>query len=385
MFKREFPSLNAAPSILGFGLMRLPTKGLLSKIIGGIEKSQVVLSNIDYEQGYKMVDCAILSGVNYFDTSWIYHAGKSEAFIREALKKYPRESYYLADKMPGWEVRNPADAERIFAGQLERCGTDYFDFYLCHSLSKGSFKKYERFLLDILIQKKKEGKIKRLGFSFHDDAENIGAIADAYPWEFAQIQLNYFDWKAQNAKLQYEQLFKRNIPVIVMEPVRGGSLAKLPQRAEKILKGAQPDKSAASWALRFCMSLPGVAVVLSGMSNLDHVRDNIETAQNFAPLNESEQKTLWAAEAVYRGKTVVPCTGCRYCMDCPHGVDIPKNFELFNEHTVFKVPISDTEWIKRQQKELGAAAASSCKSCGVCEKHCPQRIKISKWMGKIRI
>jgi len=364
--------------------MRLPTRGLLGKIIGKIEKGQIVLSNIDFEKGFEMVDYAILHGVNYFDTSWIYHAGKSEIFIREALKKHPRESYYLADKMPGWEVRSPEDAERIFSGQLERCGTDYFDFYLCHSLSKGSFKKYERFLLDVLIQKKKEGKIKRLGFSFHDDAENIGEIADAYPWEFAQIQLNYFDWKAQNAKLQYEELAKRNIPVIVMEPVRGGSLAKLPEKAEKLLKAAHPEKSVASWAMRFCMSLPGVAVVLSGMTNISHVRDNVETAKSFVPMSEAETKTLWAAEAVYRGKTVVPCTGCRYCMDCPHGVDIPKNFEVFNEHTVFQVPISNFEWIKRQQKALGTGAAEFCRACGACEKHCPQRIKISKWMGKIQ-
>ena len=379
MFKREFPLLNASPSILGFGLMRLPVKSVLGKI----DVLRPVLGNIDFETGKEMIDYAIANGINYFDTAWIYHHGKSEKFIREALKKYPRESYYLADKMPGWLVKTKADAEKIFAEQLVRCGTEYFDFYLCHALTADSFKKYENFLLDFLIQKKAEGKIQRLGFSFHDEAEKIAGIADAYTWDFAQIQLNYFDWKTQNAELQYDELTKRKIPVIVMEPVRGGSLANLPAKAEAILKAFAPEKSIASWAIRFCMNHNNVAVVLSGMSNFEQTRDNVETAQNFAPMTEEELARLWAAEAVYRGKTVVPCTACRYCMDCPLGVDIPKNFALYNEHVVFRVPAAEPEWLAGQQAALGNASAARCMACKQCEMHCPQKIKISKWMKKI--
>jgi len=379
MFKRDFPKLNASPSILGFGLMRLPVKSPLGKI----GKLRSVMGGIDTKKAQEMVDYAIENGVNYFDTSWIYHMGKSEVFIGKALARYPRDSYYLANKMPTWLIHSRQGAEKIFEKQLKRCGVDYFDFYLCHAVSKHNFKKYEKYALDFLIEKKKEGKIKRLGFSFHDHPESIDAIADYYPWDFALIQFNYFDYhSAIGSKHLYEALTKRNIPVQVMEPVRGGALAKMPKDAESVFKDFAPEKSIASWAIKFCMNFDNVSVVLSGMSNFEQIKDNIETAKNFEKMTENELKTLWKAEALYRGKALSPCTECHYC-SCPKGINIARNFSLYNEYFVHWVPLSEFGWLKDEQEKLGGGAAKHCVQCGACESKCPQKIKIGKWMKKI--
>ena len=245
-------------SRLGLGTMRLPVKGIIKREANPI---------IDYKEAQKLVDFAIENGINYFDTAYMYHAGKSEKFIGTALSKYPRESYYLVDKLPIWMFKKCADMEKIFSNQLKRTGTAYFDNYLLHSLDKNNFEKCEKFgAYDFLVEKQKQGLIKNIGFSFHGTIDDLKQIVSAHHWDFAQIQLNYLDWKNQDAKTQYEILTEAGIPVIVMEPVRGGKLADIPKDAEKLFKNINSDASAASWAIKFVANLPNVVTILSGMN-----------------------------------------------------------------------------------------------------------------------
>jgi aryl-alcohol dehydrogenase-like predicted oxidoreductase len=256
---------------------------------------------IDYPAAEAMVDLAMKSGCNYFDTAYIYHGGESEKFAGDILSRYPRESFYLASKMTVWIADSPSDIERIFQEQLERCHTDYFDYYLLHSVNESVWQKSLDFkVLDFLKQKKAEGRIRKLGFSFHDTPEFLRKVVAAYPWDFAQIQLNYLDWDLSRAGEQYEILTQAGVPVIIMEPVRGGALASLCPEANALLKGAAPDLGIASWALRYAASLPNVLCVLSGMSDKTQLLDNIGT---FSPLNcltESEQNILSQAIEVHK-------------------------------------------------------------------------------------
>lgn len=361
MEKRKYKDTGAEISLLGFGCMRLP-------------KVDPEKQDIDFEQAQALIDYAYAHGVNYFDTAYMYHGGQSELFIGQALKKYPRDSFYLANKMPVWMAETKEDVDRIFHEQLRKCGVDYFDFYLCHSLNRGHWKRLEEFgVYDYLTEQKKAGKIRQLGFSFHDKPDLLEEILQTHTWDFAQIQLNYLDWEMQNAKRQYELLETYGLPCIVMEPVRGGALATLSPEAVSLLREADATRSVASWALRYAASLPNVMTVLSGMSAPEQVRDNIQTMTPFVPLTPEDKALLQRAVQLYLKSRTVPCTACRYCMDCPAGVDIPLMFQIFNQ---FKM----TENAAAARDAFAAAGeekqAAHCVVCRKCTQHCPQLIDI---------
>ena len=369
MEMRQYRDTDVKVSLLGMGCMRLP-------------KVDPEKEDIDYEKAQEIIDYAYANGVNYFDTAYGYHGGQSELFVGQALKKYPRESFFLASKMPIWCVKEKGDVERIFNEQLQRCQTDYFDFYLFHSQNAANFQKCQEFgVYEFLSQMKAEGKIRRLGFSFHDTPEVLRHICDTYPWDFAQIQLNYLDWEMQDAKTQYQILNDREIPVIVMEPVRGGALASPCEAADILFREECPDKSVASWAIRFAASLPGVLTVLSGMSNMEQVRDNVDTMTRFEPLTDREREVIDEALEAYRKKDTVPCTGCRYCMDCPFGVDIPKMFSLYNHYVLDR---DGEDYLEAYEAQPESERADQCQACGACMEKCPQHIRIPDQMVTIR-
>ena len=369
MEKRIFSNTDKRVSLLGFGLMRLPVRDPSRQDV------------VDYEQAEQMLDLAVKAGVNYFDTAYIYHEGASELFAGRALSRYPRESYNLADKMPSWLLESEEDLERIFSEQLVRCRVDYFDFYLVHRISSATWPAVLKTrAYEFLRRKKDEGRIRHLGFSFHDTPPLLKEVLDKYTWDFAQIQFNYLDWQDLQAKEQYEMLAERDLPVIIMEPVRGGALASLSNEAEAALKAAEPDMSIASWAIRFAASFPKVLTVLSGMSNLEQMRDNLATMQNFKPLNQREMDLVFAAAASFRAASTIPCTGCRYCMDCPAGVDIPKVFTVYNQHLLKKVRrLFDIYYTYLKDSEK----ADKCVACGACLARCPQGIDIPGFMKEI--
>lgn len=369
MYQREYKNTGKMISMLGMGCMRLP------------KKSPETL-DVDYEKAQEIIDYAYAHGVNYFDTAYIYHGGDSEKFLGQALKKYPRDSFYLADKMPVWAASCKEDIPKIFEDQLSRCGVEYFDFYLMHSMQRTNWDKYVEYgVYDYLMEQKKAGRIRHLGFSFHDNPQLLTEIVEKYEFDFAQIQCNYVDWDGnQDAKGQYEVLAAHGLPTIVMEPVRGGALAAPGEAIEAMLKEARPDESVASWAIRFNVSKPNMMVVLSGMSTMEQVIDNVKTVTEFEPLTAKEEELLAKAGEMYRTKDLVPCTGCRYCMDCPFGVDIPKNFAIFNEF----VRSEDSRAFAAAMKELPEEQrATNCQSCGNCAKHCPQLIAIPDKMKMI--
>ena len=369
MEMRQYRDTDVKVSLLGMGCMRLP-------------KVDPEKEDIDYEKAQEIIDYAYANGVNYFDTAYGYHGGQSELFVGQALKKYPRESFFLASKMPIWCVKEKGDVERIFNEQLQRCQTDYFDFYLFHSQNAANFQKCQEFgVYEFLSPMKAEGKIRRLGFSFHDTPEVLRHICDTYPWDFAQIQLNYLDWEMQDAKTQYQILNDREIPVIVMEPVRGGALASPCEAADILFREERPDKSVASWAIRFAASLPGVLTVLSGMSNMEQVRDNVDTMTRFEPLTDREREVIDEALEAYRKKDTVPCTGCRYCMDCPFGVDIPKMFSLYNHYVLDR---DGEDYLEAYEAQPESQRADQCQACGACMEKCPQHIRIPDQMVTIR-
>ncbi len=351
---------------LGFGLMRLPEKD----------------GTIDSEHLNRMVDAYMQAGMNYFDTAYVYHGGNSEKAIKEALmKRYPRDRFMLATKLPAWCLKQPEDRDRIFNEQLERCGVDYFDFYLLHSIEDGSNgDTYER--LDCFswgLQKKAEGKIRHFGFSFHGSPAYLIKVLDAHPEiEFVQIQLNYADWKnpvVRSGEL-YEILHGRNIPMIIMEPVKGGTLAKLTPELEGLYKSARPDASVASWALRFVGSLPGVMTILSGMSTAEQMMDNINTFVHFEPLTEKEQDLVSHVREVMLDVPQIGCTSCRYCTPgCPMRISIPDVFRAVNTMTLY----GDVFRPKAFYGGLigqGYGRASECIACGQCEGVCPQHLPI---------
>lgn len=357
---------NKKLSALGFGAMRLPQKS-------------DVYADIDEELTAEMVDYAIKNGVNYFDTAWGYHDGMSETVMGKVLSKYPRESFYLATKFPGYDLSNMPKVEEIFEQQLKKCGTEYFDFYLFHNVCEMNINEYldEQYgIFDYLIKQKQNGRIKHLGFSAHGSYEVMKRFLDAYgkDMEFCQIQLNFIDWNFQGAKEKIQLLSQYNIPVWVMEPLRGGKLAKLPEKYEEKLKALRPDESIPAWAFRFIQSVDSVTVTLSGMSDFDQVKANIETFSEDKPLNEEETKViLEMAKEMANG---VPCTACRYCTShCPKELDIPNLINLYNEHNFtgggFIAPMA----LMAIEKDKHPNACLSCRSC---EAVCPQQIRISE-------
>lgn len=354
--------------LLGYGLMRLPRK----------DKKDPA---IDYAKAELLFKKALDSGVNYFDTAYFYHRGLSEKCVGDLLSKYPRSSYLLADKMPVRMLKKAEDMERIFNEQLKRCKTEYFDFYLMHALNARNWKTAQNLkLYDFLKQKQQEGKIRKIGFSFHDKPAVLEEIANAYKWDFAQIQLNYFDWINYKSKEQYEILTKLNIPVIVMEPLRGGALAKLNDEAKAILSRADKNASPASWAFRYAGSFPNVLCVLSGMTEMEHLEDNIRTFSDFKELNKRERGVLAGALAAYRKKGAVPCTDCRYCLPCPAGVAIPKVFSLYND---WKYNGNFRSFEEKYDALPAEEKASECISCMACVKKCPQHIAIPQELERI--
>jgi len=369
VLKRNYKDSALSISVLGLGCMRLP-------------KMNPDKEDIDYEKAQEMVDYALANGINYIDTAHMYHDGASEEFVGHALKKHDRSSYFLATKMPIWMAETPADVERIFNLQLNRLQTDYFDFYLFHALSTENFKKCVDFgLYEFLSKKKAEGVIRHLGFSFHDKPDVLEEICNTYEWDFAQIQLNYLDWEMQDAKQQYEILERHHLPCIVMEPVRGGTLANPCDTANALLQAARPEKSIASWAIRYAASLPNVMTVLSGMSNMEQLTDNIGTMTNFEPLTDGDYAVIEKAVEAYKTKDTVPCTGCRYCMDCPFGVDIPKMFKLYNQYAVDK---DKDAYQKAYFETAESERVDHCTACGRCALHCPQSIKIPEKLSMIK-
>ncbi|WP_026368300.1 aldo/keto reductase [Aminiphilus circumscriptus] len=375
METRSFKGIDKAVSLLGFGLMRLPTRSSDKK-------------DIDLETGRRMVDMAIAAGVNYFDTAWVYHEGASESFAGEVLSGFPRDSYHLATKMPPWVLSSKEDLERIFTEQLRKCRVEHFDFYLLHNIGGKTYNTVLEYNVYEFLRKKKEaGYIRYLGFSVHDTTAHVARIVNEWEWDFGQLQVNYVDWEDIDAKGQYTLLAERGIPVVVMEPLRGGALADLPEAAANMLKRADAEASQASWALRYAASLPGVLTVLSGMSTLGQMEDNLRTMTRFRPLSETERALLAEVATIYRSSGTIPCTGCRYCMDCPTGVDIPRVFSLYNHYRkvhssnpdLAEIVLSNTYYRALNKRER----AESCIACGKCVPLCPQGIDIPKTMKEI--
>lgn len=358
-------------SALGMGAMRLP-------VVDGDD------SRIDESAAFEMVDIAMKSGVNYYDTAWGYHNGNSELVMGKALARYPRETFYLATKFPGYDLSNMPKVQEIFEKQLEKCQVEYFDFYLFHNVCEMNIDAYldpQYGIYEYLLEQKKNGRIRHLGFSAHGDYNVIQRFLDAYgkDMEFCQLQLNYLDWEFQNAKQKVELLNQWNIPVWVMEPLRGGKLASLSPENEGKLKALRPEESVPAWAFRYLQSIPSVKVILSGMSNRQQMEENIQTFAEDKPLSEKEMETIYSIAEGMVKKIALPCTACHYCTShCPQGLDIPGLLALYNEHCFteggFIAPMALSAIPAEKQP-------SACIGCRRCEAVCPQGIKISEAMA----
>lgn len=364
------PFQNLQLSALGMGAMRLP-------VIDGNDNT------VNEPAVFEMVDRAMEQGVNYYDTAWGYHGGNSELVMGRALHRYPRDRFCLADKFPGYDLSNMDKVEEIFNRQLEKCQVDFFDFYLFHNVCEMNIDAYldpAHGIYDYLKQQKENGRIKHLGFSAHGSVETMKRFLDAYgkDMEFCQIQLNYLDWTLQDAKAKVDLLHSWNIPIWVMEPLRGGRLANLPEAQMTQLTALRPEETAPGWAFRFLQAVPGVTVILSGMSNLAQMEGNLETFSKDAPLNAAEMEKLLSFASELMGNKTVPCTACRYCTNyCPQALDIPTLLRLYNDHSFsgggFLAPMA----LASMSKEKWPSACIGCRSC---ERVCPQQIKISETM-----
>ncbi len=371
MIYRRFQDMNL--SNLGVGTMRLP-------VIDGDD------SRVDEAQTLRMVDAAMAAGVNYYDTAWGYHAGNSERALGKALSRYPRERFYLADKFPGYDLGNMDRVEEIFEEQLRKCGVDYFDFYLFHNVCEMNIDAYlddaKYGTFTYLMEQKRRGRIRHLGFSAHGSLEVIRRFLEAYgkDMEFCQLQLNWLDWDFQDAKAKAALVSEWNLPIWVMEPLRGGKLAHLSPEDGAKLKALRPEEGIPAWAFRFLQSVPGVTVILSGMSNEEQLKDNLRTFETDRPLSGEEKQVLFAIAAEMTKRTALPCTACRYCTThCPMSLNIPWLLELYNEHVFtgggFIAPMALMA-VPDDKKP------SACLGCRSCEQVCPQQIKISEAMAR---
>ena len=369
MIYKEFQGLKL--SALGMGCMRLP-------VLDGDD------ARIDEPAAAEMVDLAMASGVNYYDTAWGYHDGNSELVLGRALAKYPRESFYLADKFPGYDLSNMDKVEEIFEKQLEKCQVDHFDFYLFHNVCEMNIHAYldpKYGIYDYLMEQKKNGRIRHLGFSCHGALPVLRRFLEAYgrDMEFCQLQVNYIDWAFQDDKEKVALLEQYHIPVWVMEPLRGGRLARLSEAEAAPLKEMRPDETIPAWAFRFLQSLPQVVVTLSGMSDLEQMKANLATFETERPLAETEMDRLLQLAGGMVSESALPCTACHYCTShCPQGLDIPGLLALYNEHAFtgggFIAPMAlsalpQDKW------------PSACIGCGSCEAVCPQQLKIADAMA----
>ena len=358
--------LDARVSRLGFGCMRFPT---------------TPEGKIDEPRAAAMLDMAFKAGVNYFDTAYFYHQHTSEEFVGRALKAYPRESFYLATKLPLSEIQTLEDAKRIFDGQFATMQVEYFDFYLLHCVTGPRWKMVlENGILDYLIEQQKAGRIHRLGFSFHDSYDVFEQVLTYRDWDFCQIQFNYMDIDVQAGMKGYELATMRGIPVVVMEPVKGGSLATISEDIAQRFRDARPQWSVASWAMRWVASLDNCAVILSGMSTEEQVEDNLRTFDKVEKLTGEEMQVIDQVREMIRARTFVACTNCKYCMPCPFGVDIPENFAMMNNF----IKYSNEARLNFQWKDMEESErAYHCRSCSKCETACPQALPIREKLHAI--
>ncbi|MCR5451682.1 MAG: aldo/keto reductase [Lachnospiraceae bacterium] len=356
---------------LGFGLMRLPVTDPNRQ------------NAIDIEQVKQMVDHFIENGFTYFDTALMYMGGDSEAAAKEALvDRYPRDKFTLATKLHAGFFKDEEDGERVFQNQLKKCGVDYFDYYLLHDIGEDHYRMYtERNSFEWLARKKAEGKVKHMGFSFHDRAALLDRVLTEHPEvDFVQLQLNYLDWDSEaiQSRLCYEVATKHGKPVIVMEPVKGGTLVNVPDAVKEMYEKIRPDMSVASWAIRFAASQPNVKMVLSGMSNMEQMKDNTSYMQNFEPLSKEEMEAVTKAVGFINGTIAIPCTACSYCVDgCPMNIPIPNYFSLYNlekQEVESKGWTPQGEYYSRLSETHGKA--SDCIECRQCEGVCPQHLPI---------
>ena len=363
---------------LGFGLMLLP------RIDPNDEAS------IDMEQLKAMVDLFISRGFTYFDTAWMYCGYQSESAVKPALtERYPRDRFTLTTKLHADYVNSFEDRDRIFKTQLEKTGVEYFDYYLIHDVGPLHNQVYEKYdCYNWLREKKEQGLVKHMGFSFHDTPEFLDKVLTEHPeMEFVQLQLNYLDWDSEGVQSRkcYETAKKHGKKVIVMEPVKGGTLAKLPEEAEKLFRTYAPDRSIPSWAIRFAASLDNVFMVLSGMSSMEQMEDNTSYMQDFRPLNEEEQAIVRQTVDIINRSIAIPCTGCSYCTDgCPMKIAIPKYFSLYNldmQESREKDWTSQGGYYDNYEGKFGLAG--DCIKCGRCEKICPQHLPIRKYLEDV--
>ncbi len=369
---RNWSTNNARTSLLGYGCMRLPT---------------TADGSIDEPRAAALLNAARDAGVNYFDTAYPYHGGASEPFVGRVIAQWPRESFYLATKLPVWKCKTLDDAKELFNEQLTRLGVDYVDFYLMHAMNATRYRDAKALgIVDWLWEQKAAGRIRNLGFSFHDNYDALETIINDQPWDFCQLQYNYLDTDDRSGQQAgdrgYALTEAKGIPLIIMEPIKGGTLANLPADAAAPLKELRPDASMASWALRWVGSHPNVRVVLSGMSSEEQVADNLATFSSFEPLTDAENAAVSKTADILRSKIRIGCTGCRYCMPCPQGVDIPDNFSIWNRLSMFNRPDEvKTSWTTRwDDKEK----AKNCIRCGKCEAACPQHLPIRDALAQLQ-
>ena len=367
MFKKHIDKLGIDTSLLGFGCMRFPTVG----------------DKINEPLAEEMLDRAYAAGVNYFDTAYPYHNGQSEPFVGRVMSKYPRDSFFFATKLPLWAVNSLDDAKRLFAEQLEHLRSDYVDFYLLHACNKERFDKMvDLGVVEYLVSEKEAGRIRFLGFSFHDNFEAFRHIIEYRDWDFCQIQYNYMDTDDQAGDAGVALSEALGIPLVIMEPVKGGSLAVLPEDVTRPFTEIDPDASTASWALRFVASRENVKVVLSGMSTPEQLEDNLSTFINFKPLSDEEEKAVAEVADTLHKRVFNGCTGCRYCMPCPNGVNIPGNFSIWNDYGMYS-NAGRTKW-KWEHDIADDAKAKNCIECGLCEEACPQHISIRENLKELQ-
>ena len=368
MEKRKLEKIGIETSLLGFGCMRFPV---------------TADGKINEPEAERMMDKAIAAGVNYIDTAYPYHNGDSELFVGKVLKKYDRSSLYLATKLPLWMVNSLEDAKRLFQEQLDKLQTDYIDFYLLHALGRSRFEDMVKLgVVDWMAELKAQGKIRYMGFSFHDSYDAFEHIINYREWDFCQIQLNYMDAEEQAGLRGYKLAEEKGVPLVIMEPVKGGSLAAFADDITSRFRSLDPNASVASFALRWVGSLPGVKVILSGMSTMEQVDDNLKTFGDFKPLSEKESTEIEDIVAFIKGRVQNGCTGCRYCMPCPAGVDIPGNFRVWNTYHMYK----NYNVVKRNwEMDMGESRqAKCCIKCGKCEAACPQKLSIREDLERVQ-
>lgn len=352
--------------LLGMGCMRLPMKG----------------NSVDTAEVDKMVDYCMEHGVNYFDTAYMYVDGKSENVIGKSLKRFNRNDFILTDKSPIYKMKKQADVRNIFNEQLNKCQVDRFDFYMCHNINQNTFDTYRDVnMYEELLQLKKEGKIKYLGFSFHGTPDILKEVVKEHNWDFCQLQINYLDWDVVKSHEQYDIAQSKKLPVIVMEPLRGGGLVNLSDKAMKKLKSAYPDASPAAFGLRWAASRENVITVLSGMSNLEQVKQNISTFINYNDMTPEEEKVADDISKTIQSQGEINCTACKYCLEvCPKGINIPAAFALYNQYKIVKNNFQFCMYYDTLNEQ---ERPEKCIKCGLCKKNCPQSLQIPELLEKI--